>query len=189
MGDLITADRKVLSEGCESRNNHRYAVVVQDLATSMDPGTSVQKQNFTRNPREACKSSWNPRGNQKSFTLTIPWNLASLLKNYTGIINGPIIPYSSMVEYHPISAKDQSRLHKFGAKVLPGFFPRLCIVRGGGGGGIWKGDIMVADIDELEQMDASELHARRLNAKEVLTTQRIGNFICPVAHGTVKIFG
>ena len=30
---LITADHKVLSEGCESRNNHRYAVVVQDLAT------------------------------------------------------------------------------------------------------------------------------------------------------------
>ena len=33
VGDLITADHKVLSEGCESRNNHRYAVVVQDLAT------------------------------------------------------------------------------------------------------------------------------------------------------------
>ena len=31
--DLITADHKVLSESCESRNNHRYAVVVQDLAT------------------------------------------------------------------------------------------------------------------------------------------------------------
>ena len=30
---LITADHKVLSKGCESRNNHRYAVVVQDLAT------------------------------------------------------------------------------------------------------------------------------------------------------------
>ena len=38
-------------------------------------------------------------------------------------------------------------------------------------------------------MDASELHARRLNAKEVLTPQRSGNFIFPVADGTVKIFG
>ena len=28
---------------------------------------------------------------------------------------------------------------------------------------------MVADIEELEQLDVSELHARRLNAKEVLT--------------------
>ena len=32
-GDLITADHKIVSEGCETRNNHRYAVVVQDLAT------------------------------------------------------------------------------------------------------------------------------------------------------------
>ena len=32
-GDLITADHKILSEESESRNNHRYAVVVQDLAT------------------------------------------------------------------------------------------------------------------------------------------------------------
>ena len=32
-GDSITADHKVLSEVCECRNTHRYAVVVQDLAT------------------------------------------------------------------------------------------------------------------------------------------------------------
>ena len=33
LGDMITADHKILSEESESRNNHRYAVVVQDLAT------------------------------------------------------------------------------------------------------------------------------------------------------------
>ena len=32
-GDLITADHTDLSDSCESRNNHRYAIVVQDLAT------------------------------------------------------------------------------------------------------------------------------------------------------------
>ena len=32
-GDLITADHKVLSDNCESRNSRRYAIVVQDLAT------------------------------------------------------------------------------------------------------------------------------------------------------------
>ena len=35
---------------------------------------------------------------------------------------GPIIPFGSLVEYHPISAKDLSRLHQFGKKVLPGKF-------------------------------------------------------------------
>ena len=32
-GDLITGDHKFLRDNCESRNNHRYAAVVQDLAT------------------------------------------------------------------------------------------------------------------------------------------------------------
>ena len=54
--------------------------------TSMDPGLSVQKQKLRKKPREACKSSWNPRGNQKSFTLTIPWNSAKLVKISPGII-------------------------------------------------------------------------------------------------------
>ena len=35
--------------------------------------------------------------------------------------SGPVIPFGSVVEYHPISAKDQSRLHQFGKK-LPDIF-------------------------------------------------------------------
>ena len=66
--------------------------------------------------------------------------------------NGPVIPFGAMVEYHNISAKDQSRLHQLGAEVLPGIFLGCALYAGG----IWKGDIMVADIEELEEMDASE---------------------------------
>ena len=33
LGDMITADYKVVDEGCESRNNHRNAVVAKDLAS------------------------------------------------------------------------------------------------------------------------------------------------------------
>ena len=39
---------------------------------------------------------------------------------------------------------------------------------------------MIADIEELEQMDASELHTRRLNAKEVSTPLRGDNFMFPL---------
>ena len=56
------------------------------LSHPMDPGISVQKTKLHKKPREACKSSWNPRGNQKSFTLTIPWNLAKPVKIFPGII-------------------------------------------------------------------------------------------------------
>ena len=36
--------------------------------------------------------------------------------------NGPIIPFGAMVAYHPMSAKNLSRLHQSGKKVLPGIF-------------------------------------------------------------------
>ena len=84
-GDLTTADHKVLSENCESRNSHRYAVVVQDL----DPVISVQKQKLHRKPREACKSSWSRIGSLKLFMLTIPWNSAKPAKIFLGIIARP----------------------------------------------------------------------------------------------------
>ena len=53
--DLITADHKVLGDNCESRNNHRYAVVVQDLATQWIQAYPCKKQNFTRNPEKLAK--------------------------------------------------------------------------------------------------------------------------------------
>ena len=48
---------------------------------------------------------------------------------------------------------------------------------------------MVADIEELEEMDAPELHAHRLNAKEVLTPMKGDIFIFPVADGTANNSG
>ena len=35
---------------------------------------------------------------------------------------GPIIPFRAMVEYHPISPRDQARIYHFGKKVLLGIF-------------------------------------------------------------------
>ena len=70
---------------------------------------------------------------------------------------GPIIPFGSLVEYHPITAKDQSRIHQFGKKVLPGLFLGYALYAGG----IWKGDVLVADLEELETMDASEIYSKK----------------------------
>ena len=84
---------------------------------------------------------------------------------------GPIIPFGSLVEYYPISAKEQSRIHQFGKKVLLGLFLGYALYAER----IWKGDIMVADIEELETMDASEIHSKRLNAKEVIFPNKMKN--------------
>ena len=70
---------------------------------------------------------------------------------------GPVILFGAMFEHHPFSAKDQSKLHHFGKKVLPGIFLGFVLFAVG----IWKGDIMVADIEEPENLEATEIHARR----------------------------
>ena len=177
---MITADHKVLSEGCESRNNHRYAVVVQDLATQSYPcktktsqETQRSLQKFlepNRKPKviytdisldfgKACEDlSWNhctstphrsetngiaeravrgvKEGTSAVFSqsgLNESWWADSMkcytyLRNVTDLLSdgktpyerrfgqpfkGPIIPCGSLVEYHPITAKDQSRIHQF----------------------------------------------------------------------------
>ena len=46
-------------------------------------------------------------------------------------LKGPIIPFGSLVEYHPITAKDQSRIHQFGKNVLPGLFLGYALYAGG----------------------------------------------------------
>ena len=43
---------------------------------------------------------------------------------------GPIIPFGSLVEYHPITAKDQSRIHQFAKKSLTWIVPRIRSLRG-----------------------------------------------------------
>ena len=47
-----------------------------------------------------------------------------------------------MLEYQPILPRDQARIHQFGKKVLPGIFLGYELVAGG----IWKEDILIADI-------------------------------------------
>ena len=252
VGDLIPADHKMLSEESESRDNHRYAVVVQDLATQriqsypcktkihqkspmkfLEP-TRKPKVIYTVNSLECGKSceelSWNhctstphrsgtngiaeramrrvKEGTSAVLLQSVldnEWWADSMecycyLRNIQDLLsdgktpcerrfgmpfNGPVIPFAAMVEHHPISAKGLSRLRKLAPKVLPGIFLGYALYAGG----IWKGDIVMADTEKLEEMDAAELHARRLNAKEVSTPMKGDNCIFPVADGTVKTPG
>ena len=190
--DSLSADHKDLSEESESRNNDRYAVVVQDLATqwiqsylcktktSQETQKSLMKfLESTRKPKvihtdnslefgKSCEEiSWNhctstPHRSETNgiaeravrrvkegtsavllqFGLGNEWWADSMecycyLRNIHHLLpdgktpyerrfgmpfNGPVIPFGAMVEYHTIAAKDQPKLHQFGAKVLPGIF-------------------------------------------------------------------
>ena len=54
-GDLRTANHKVLSDNCESRNNHRYAIVEQDLATQWVQAYSCKNKTSQETQRSLQK--------------------------------------------------------------------------------------------------------------------------------------
>ena len=240
-GDLIIADHKVLGDNCDSWNNHRFAVVVQDLATQWIqayPCKNKTSQETQRSSQKFLEPDRKPEviyiDNSLEFGRTcadIPWNhctstphrsetngiaeravrrlkegrhlccivairyewklVGRFMESYTlsanvtdflsdgktpyerrsgQPFNGPIIPFGSLVEYHPITAKDQSRIHQFGKKVLSGLFLGYTLYAEG----IWQGDVLVGDLAELETMDASEIYSKRLNAKEVIFPKEKG---------------
>ena len=49
--------------------------------------------------------------------------------------------------------------------------------------------MLIADLKDLEKLDASEINPRRIYAKEVLISQKGDQFIFPVADGTAKLSG
>ena len=98
---------------------------------------------------------------------------------------GPIIPIGALIESHPVSPTDQAGIHQFDKKVLPGIFLGYELIAGR----FWKGDILVADLEDLEKLDASDIYLRRINAKEVLIRQKDDEFIFPIADGTAKLSG
>ena len=200
-GDLITADHKVLSDNCESRNNHRYAVVVQDLATqwiqaypcknktSQETQRSLQKfleperkpkVIYTDNSLEfgkACEDlSWNhctstPHRSEtngiaeravrrvKKGTSAVllqsglneSWWADSMecyasLRNVTDLLSdgktpyerrfgkpfeGPVVPFGSLVEYHPIIAKGSVPNPSIWKESFTWIVPRIRSLRGG----------------------------------------------------------
>ena len=52
-----------------------------------------------------------------------------------------------------------------------------------------RGDVLVADLEELETMDASEIYSKRLTAKEVIFPKEKGKYIFPIADGRIKTRG
>ena len=58
-----------------------------------------------------------------------------------------------MLEYHPISPRDQSILHQFGKKVPLGIFHGYELIAGE----IERGDILIANLDDFENWTHQKL--------------------------------
>ena len=101
------------------------------------------------------QNQWNVIAFQAMSKIIFRWEtpLNGVLKN----LSWPVIPSGGKVEYHPIRTKDQARLNQIVQKILSdilmGYAPYA--------GGSWKGDLLVADVDEAQENDASEVHVKR----------------------------
>ena len=84
-----------------------------------------------------------------------------------------------MVEYYPITSRDQSRLYHF-RKIFLGYTSLA--------EGIWKGDILVADVEELENLDVRNPWWKT-QCKGHNYAEKVVKTIFPIADGTVKLSG
>ena len=125
-GDLITADHKA----CEDLSwNHC-------TSTPHRSETNGIAERAVRRVKEGTSAVLLQSGLNESWWVD-SMECYTYLRNVTDLLSdgktpyerrfgqpfkGPIIPFGSLVEYYPITAKDQSRIHQFGKKVLPGLF-------------------------------------------------------------------
>ena len=89
----------------------------------------------------------------------------SLRKTIRRTIKGPITPFGAMVEYHPMSIRDKSRLHQIGKKVLPGIILGYALIAE------WNLERRHSDCGHRrigEHGRIRDLSRRRIIAKEVL---------------------
>ena len=74
--------------------------------------------------------------------------------------------YVSLVEYLPNCERHIENSSIRNESITRNLFKdMLC---SGWRGEFWEEDILIAEIEESEKLDASEIYPRRLNAKEVL---------------------
>ena len=100
--------------------------------------------------------------------------------------SGPVIPFGAMVEYHPVSSRDQPRLHQFGEKVLLGIFLGHVLIAGN----LERGHIMIADIEEMEKPGLGRNPSSKAQRnRSVNATEERETFRFPTADGTAKLFG
>ena len=112
------------------------------------------------------------------------WDENSVWWKFGEPLKGPITPFGALVEYHTISARDQSRIHQFGKEVWLGIFLGYELIAGG----ILERRCSDCGLGRFGAVGWSEIYPR-INATEELMTQNGDGFIFPVPDGTAKLWG
>ena len=94
---------------------------------------------------------------------------------------GPTIPFWSNVSTSFVFTERSVEDYQFDKKVLLGVFLGYELIAGG----IWKLDILIADLEDMQTLDASDIYLR----KDVLIRQKDVELVFPTADGTAESSG
>ena len=100
-------------------------------------------------------------------------------RRYGQPLEGPVIPFGPLVEYHLLTAKDQSRIHQFGKKISPGLSLGYALYAGG----IWNGDVLIGNDGRIGNL----LEKTQCERGDI--SQRKGRIYFPIADGRIKTPG
>ena len=114
-GDLITADHKVLSDNCESRNNHRYAVVVAQAIYCSRQSLLARGLPFAL-VVFVCACLFVSSVPQTLFTVPKGWSKAPVLDGWVQIVRAPA--RSRSVGHMRIQRSTMSVDEFFGQEIL-----------------------------------------------------------------------
>ena len=90
-----------------------------------------------------------------------------------------------MVEHHPTTAEDQSTIHQFGKKVLPGLFFGCALYAGGN----WKGDVLLADLESWRRWTHRKSTQKKTQCERDDISQRKRRIYFPIADGRINLAG
>ena len=96
--------------------------------------------------------------------------------------DGPSIPFGTLVEYIPMTAKDEGRirLDKNAERIILG--PRATCGEEERG----SCDLMIADFEDVQESEVTDIYVKRWKNQEVFVK---GNCDYPCANGTPKLPG
>ena len=155
--DLITTDHKVLNEDCESRNNHRHAVVVQDLATQWNQSYPWRK-NLLKETEKSVKKFLGLSQKPKVIYTDNSWEFGKSCEDLSWT--------------HRTSTLHQSETIGFAERAVRRVKEGTSAVLQSGSGEKWWTDSMecycylrivqdlMAELEKLHMKDDSENHSR-----------------------------
>ena len=89
-----------------------------DAVSAYTPVKMEDAPTLLKIPKSECPDIWIRLPRHKDIQDLLSGGKTPYERRFGMPFNGQVIPFGALVEYHPVCAKDPSRLHRFGPKIM-----------------------------------------------------------------------